>query len=351
MKSPKPPQPTDPLKSSSADQQAQTGTAIAQMWMNNPQRYNPYGSQTFLRTGTQYTTDAQGKQIEVPTMTETITFSPDEQKNYDYENKLNWQMSDMALRQLAAVDQRLSEPLNVDGLPEIKGDYDAYRAQTLDKMRQYMSPELDRQQQQAYTDLKNRGIGEGSEAYREAQALMNRQRSDADLQMYLGAGSEIDRAYTMDSNARERALQERLQMRNQPINEITALTSGLQVNSPQFAQYQPGTIRPTDVAGQYNHYDQMRMQAWQAQQQQRSAMMSGLFGLGSAAIGGMFRRSDARMKSDIVKIADDPRGFGIYEYTIGDKRERGVLAQEVAPIVPHAVKEIDGILHVNYGAL
>lgn len=351
MKAPKPPQPTDPKVSSSADQQAQTGTAIAQTWMNNPQRFNPYGTQTFERTGTQYTVDAQGKQIEVPTFTETIKFSPDEQRNYDLENQLNWQMGDMALAQLGRVEGALSEPMNLDGIPQMKGSYEQYRDDAVNRMRQYMTPELDRQQQQAYTDLANRGIREGSEAYREATALMNRQRSDADLQMYLNAAPEMQLAYGMDSNARERAIQERAFLRDKPINEVTALTSGLQVNSPQFTPYQAGNIRPTDVAGQYNHFDQMRMQAWQAQQQQRSAMMSGLFGLGSSLIGGMFRMSDVRLKSDIVKVGDDPRGFGWYEYTIGGRREVGVLAQEVAPIVPSAVREVGGFLQVNYGAL
>lgn len=364
MKAPSAPAPTDPKVSSAADQQAQTGTAIAQTWMNNPQRTNPYGTQTFTRTGTQYTTDAQGKQIEVPTFDENITFSDAEQKNYDYQNQLNWQMSQMGLDQLGRVNDTLSTPVNAEGLPEVdrsllNKDYEGYREQALNTYRQYMNPELDRQSEANYTRLANQGVREGSEAYREAQALENRGRNDANLQMIMGAGTEMDRAYgqnsqtfQMQDTSRERALQERLALRNQPLNEISALTSGTQVNSPQFSQYQAGNIKPTDVAGQYNHYDQMRMEAYKAESAASSARMSGLFGLGSSLIGGAFRMSDQRLKSDITHLSDDPRGFGWYGYRIGGRAEIGVLAQEVQRIIPHAVAvHPSGFLMVNYGAL
>lgn len=296
MKAPSAPTPTDPKVSSAADQQAQTGTAIAQTYLNNPQRNNPYGTQTFQQTGTSKTKDANGKDIDVPTFTENISFSPSEQKNYDLSNELNWKMSDMGMRQLDRVDETLSTPLNADGLPEVDRtaltkNYDGYRDDMLKKMQAYYSPELDRQQSANYTDLANRGISEGSEAYREAQALQNRQRSDADLQMYMGAGSEIDRAYGQDMDrmqagdtARERALQERVALRAQPLNEISALTSGTQVNSPQFAQYGAGNIRGTDVAGQYNNYDQQVNRQYEQRLASHNAKMSGLFGLGGTAL-------------------------------------------------------------------
>lgn len=362
-KAPKAPPPTDPLVSSAADQRAQTGTAIANTWMSNPQQYSPYGSQTHTRTGTEYTKDAQGRNIEIPTFTTEMKFSDAEQKNYDYENQLNWAMSQLGLDQLGRLDASMSSPVNADGLPEVQYDrlnknYDQYREDALNKMRAYYQPELDRQKEAEYTALKNRGINENSEAYREQTALQNRQRNDAELQMYMGAGSEIDRAASLDQSAvaaqdtaRNNAFAQRLALRNQPINEITALMGGNGVNSPQFKEWNAGQIRPTDVAGQYNHYDQMRMQQYQAQLQAYNAKMSGMFGMASAGIGGLFRLSDKRLKSNIVKLADDPRGFGWYEYTIFGRREVGVMAQELREIMPHAVVDLGGVLAVNYGAL
>jgi hypothetical protein len=67
---------------------------------------------------------------------------------------------------------------------------------------------------------------------------------------------------------------------------------------------------------------------------------------------GGFLRSDIRLKSNIVKVGEHPKGFGIYEYDIDGHRERGVMAQEVEKIIPEAVMEHpDGYKMVNYGAL
>src|SRR3546814_16421840 len=42
--------------------------------------------------------------------------------------------------------------------------------------------------------------------------------------------------------------------------------------------------------------------------------------------------SDRRLKADIVKVGDDPRGFGVYEFcyaTDPSRRYRGVMADEL----------------------
>ena len=52
-----------------------------------------------------------------------------------------------------------------------------------------------------------------------------------------------------------------------------------------------------------------------------------------------------------MKIGEDPRGFGIYEYTIFGERKRGVMADEVEKIIPEAVSEFEGYKMVDYGRL
>jgi hypothetical protein len=79
-----------------------------------------------------------------------------------------------------------------------------------------------------------------------------------------------------------------------------------------------------------------------------------LGGGGGATIAGLM--SDRRLKTDIEQIGDDPRGFGIYSYRyVWDEpgtRRAGVMADEVAPIVPAAVHtHPSGFLMVDYGAL
>lgn len=63
--------------------------------------------------------------------------------------------------------------------------------------------------------------------------------------------------------------------------------------------------------------------------------------------------SDVRLKRDIVKVGDDPRGFGWYEfrYVGQSERVRGVMAHEVQAIVPEAVTTVGGYQAVFYNLL
>jgi hypothetical protein len=81
---------------------------------------------------------------------------------------------------------------------------------------------------------------------------------------------------------------------------------------------------------------------------------SGLQSLGQiASIAAPFLMSDIRIKENIQPEGVKWRGHNVYTYNyIGDSiRRRGVMAQEVERFHPEAVKTINGIKHVDYGAL
>lgn len=70
--------------------------------------------------------------------------------------------------------------------------------------------------------------------------------------------------------------------------------------------------------------------------------------------------SDRRLKENIVQVDSHPAGFGIYLFDYkaefndkcGSGRQFGVMADEVAPIVPEAVSiDEDGYAMVDYGKL
>jgi hypothetical protein len=87
-----------------------------------------------------------------------------------------------------------------------------------------------------------------------------------------------------------------------------------------------------------------------------ASMFSAPAGGTSAATGLAAAFSDSRLKTDVEQIGADPRGFGVYSYRyVWDSpatRHVGVMAQEVAPIVPAAVHtHPSGFLMVDYGAL
>lgn len=86
--------------------------------------------------------------------------------------------------------------------------------------------------------------------------------------------------------------------------------------------------------------------------QKTSGGIGGLLqGVGSLASGAA-ALSDPRLKSNIVKLGEMDDGLGIYEYDIFDRRERGVMADEVAQLRPWALgPEVMGYRTVMYGLL
>jgi hypothetical protein len=70
--------------------------------------------------------------------------------------------------------------------------------------------------------------------------------------------------------------------------------------------------------------------------------------------GGVIAPSDARVKTDIHPVDQTAHGLTLYEFRYRGHAEtwRGVMAQEVAEVMPDAVQRHDtGYLMVDYGAL
>ena len=159
------------------------------------------------------------------------------------------------------------------------------------------------------------------------------------------------------NTATQQAYQQQLAQYNQPLNQIAALMGGSQIQAPQFQQYSGGgQIGAAPVAQAATNQGNYNTAAYNSQMQALGGLYSGLGsiagGAASTGTGGIFGFSDIRLKSNIVKVGDHPKGFGIYEYDIFGRRERGVMAQEVEKIIPEAVLEHpNGYKMVNYGAL
>lgn len=262
-----------------------------------------------------------------------------------------------------------------------------------------LNPQIDRSNAALQSRLANQGITQGSEAYNNALTDQGQQNNDLQTQAALqginldmaanqqGYGQALSsagfynqgvgqnygqaaqsaglynsaqgqqfnqglQAAQFSNTAAQQALQQQLALRNQPLNEITALESGSQIQNPQFQQYQGQNVQAAPVFQGAQAQYQAGLDQYGIQQNAANAKLQGLYGaagtIGSAAL--MF--SDARLKSNIVRIGTHRKGFGIYEYDIAGRRERGVIAQEVEKIVPDAVHRHDfGWLMVDYDAL
>lgn len=98
------------------------------------------------------------------------------------------------------------------------------------------------------------------------------------------AQAAYDRA-AYDNAMRERAIQEEMLLRQTPINEISALTSGAQVQLPTFVNTPQANIQAPDFQGATYASFQGELANAQAQAQQQAALTQGLFSLGGAGLG------------------------------------------------------------------
>jgi hypothetical protein len=162
------------------------------------------------------------------------------------------------------------------------------------------------------------------------------------------------------NTAIQQALAQQAAIRSIPVNEISALLSGGQVNVPQFQGYSGVTVAPAPIfqAGQaQGDFAQRNYQNQVGSYNAGMGMLGSLAGaVGTAAggplgVAGLFT-SDRRLKSNIVRVGTHPLGIGVYEYDINGERQRGVMADEVETVLPEAVvTRSDGYKMVNYGLL
>lgn len=255
MKSSAPPAAPDPATTAAAQTQMNKDTAVAQYGLNATNQVTPQGSLTYSQSGTW----ADG----TPRFTATQSYSPQEQALYDKSKVTENNLADIGNNQSAKIGQLLDTPFNVDSATSEK-------IQGL--QNKFLDPQWQRQQQGLETQLINKGVRPGSEAYTRAMGDFSQQRQSAYDQSYLDS-------YNTGRNA---ALTER----NQPINEISALLSGSQVSQPNYASTPNAGIAPTDYTGLVQNKYQGDLAAYNIKQQNSNALMSGLFGLGKTALGG-----------------------------------------------------------------
>lgn len=158
------------------------------------------------------------------------------------------------------------------------------------------------------------------------------------------------------NQAAAQGLQSEYAARNQPINEVSALLNGAQVQQPQFLTgANIGAIPTTDNASIIGNYDNAEMARWKASQAATGSLLSGFGGLfaggKTSALAGLMSLSDERTKTDKRKVGKTKGGLGIYTFRYkGDPRtQMGVMAQDVQKKKPGAVGTgPGGLMMVDY---
>jgi hypothetical protein len=154
------------------------------------------------------------------------------------------------------------------------------------------------------------------------------------------------------NTASDQALARAMQLRSQPLNEITALMGASQIQNPQFQGYTGANVNAAPVYQAAGDQAKYGMDVYGQQMAARNANMAALGSVAGAGMGMFSFTSDMRLKSNIERVGTHANGVGVYEYDIDGHRERGVMAQEVLNVKPEAViMNDDGFYMVNYGAL
>lgn len=291
MNPPSYPNPTDTANTQSS---LNTKTATTQQQLGMVDQTNPFGSQTFSQSGTW----PDG----TPKYTGNTTFSGPVQ---------------------GIVDQNLtaaSKPLDLSN--------SATESRLMELGRSRLDPILAQRRESTNQQLFNTGARPGSEAYKRAESAVTQGENDAYNELLL--------------NGHGQAFNEAITARNQPLNELNAIRSGTQIQSPQ---YSPAGVSPVDYTGQVaNQYG--------AQQKQYNDTWSGIGNLAGAVGGWAF--SDERLKENIHATGEKtPDGIPVksFRYKGSPLMEVGVVAQDVEKRRPDAVRKVGGVREVNYPAI
>ncbi|MGB1215043.1 MAG: hypothetical protein ACPG4X_16875 [Pikeienuella sp.] len=142
------------------------------------------------------------------------------------------------------------------------------------------------QQQRFGQDMANIQLGNSARQSeldnRNQAAAGNNALSDSYFAQQMALANESE-------NRRRNEISENFAYRNQPINEISALLSGGQLNVPQFGVSSPGPMPTTDYAGLVNANYGQKMNNYNQQVTNRNSLLGGMLGLGGKMItGGMF---------------------------------------------------------------
>lgn len=333
MGKPSAPKAPDPVKTAAAQTGTNVTTALANAQLNNVNQYGPDGSVTYTTSGGQNFTDpSTGKTYYVPQYNQTTKLSDAQQAIKDQTDKASLNLGTIANNQSAFLNDYLGKPVDLSSENVSKYINDHFTDD--------FNKQQDRQRTDLQTQLSNQGVKLGSAAYTNALNDYSTQRANAYDNMY--------------GNQYNSAVQQLLSQRNQPLNEISALLGGSQVQTPTFgAGTNQGSIPTTDYAGIVNQNYQNQLGAYNTKMGQYNSVIGGLFGLGGKIIG----LSDERAKKNIKPLGK-LMGEKIYEYEykegMGQAKGKhiGVMAQEVEKKNPDAVvRGDDGYRRVDYGLL
>jgi len=357
--SPSAPPPPDYAGAAQAQGAANVETARVQGRMNNPNIVGPLGGQTV--------TFGENDQ---PTVTQNLT--PTAQSTLESQQRVQQALANLGEQGLGTAREVLATKFNPN-LPDIQTRVDTSGIAKMpvnagttgqEAIMSRLAPQLEKSDAATRQRLINQGLVPGGEAYENAMISQNQQKNDLLTQAAL-QGINLDTAANAQGYNQElqsgqftnTAIQQLLAkasgLRAQPLNEISGLMSGSQIQMPQFQGYQGSNIAPAPIFAGAQAAGQGAMDRYGIASSNVNAQNAGLYELlGAGGAAGIMKYSDPRLKSNVVRVGTHRLGIGVYEYDIFGNRERGVMADEVEAVMPEAVAlHPSGYKMVNYGMI
>ena len=270
--SPSPPPPPDPTTIANAQSTANQQTAAYQAGLNNPNVFTPLGSNVRTAANAAGTTALNAN----PQYNQTISLTPQGQQLYGQQLQQQLGMSSAANQLLPQVQQAFgNQQLNssADINQTSKNASDAYYNQ----QKAYLDPQWQNNQDRQNAQLANQGVMAGSQAYNTAQDELARQKAFAYNQAQQGA-------ITQGPGVAGQNLQLQAANTSLPLNQLSALMSGSQVQMPQFSGTTPTNVNPSNPAGYaYQSYGGLQ-DIYNQQIGQQNATTSGLTGLAGSGL-------------------------------------------------------------------
>jgi len=243
--------------------------ARANIAANRVNQYTPYGSLEYNISGQ----DPYGN----PTWSATQSLAPAQQQLLDYQNQASLGLGNLTQKGLGYVSNMLDNPFDTSVLPTTGfNPSQSYQ----DAYMQRLAPQIQQGREALDVKLANQGIPVGSEAYN--RAMMAQSQRENDL-----LAAATTQGFGVGQQARQSALQEQAYLRNEPLNTLSAVRTGAQVQGPTFVNpAMQANTAGADILGATQMDFNARMGAANAQNAANNAMTQGLFSLGGAGIMG-----------------------------------------------------------------
>lgn len=336
---------------------------------NRVNQITPYGNLDYTISGQ----DPYGN----PTWTAKTSLSDVGQQLLNNQNNTSIGLGSAINAQLGQVQNVMGQGFNPN-IPQTQTSLDNLGGmQGWDKanalLMQRLQPQMKIQQENLDAKLANQGVVAGTEAYNRAKIGLGMQQNDLLNQSQLTglqAGQTLFnqglQGAQFGNTAQQQAYNQALTNYNMPLNTLSALRTGAQVQNPTFQNApQQATTAGPDLLGAASQQYNAAMGGFNAQQAAQSNLNSGLMGLGGtlgAAALMAPAASDIRMKENITQVYWLPNGLPVYTYEYkpefkddpyaGHGVHIGVMAQEVEQVMPEAViTRADGYKMVDYGVL